>query len=159
MKFIERIKRDREIEEATLAITQKYDALIAAIQAAQSHTTRDAQQQATTTWSFDMLGEGARNWADADRYLAAYEFALNTIAQTEWYTPGPRHLHHRPGLSIKLSALHPRFEAPLRQQVIQDLIPRLMPLVRLAAGECGEHRAPVGGIVGDIIETDAARYQ
>ena len=104
-----------------------------AIQAAQTQTTRDAQQQATTTWSFDMLGEGARNWADADRYLAAYEFALNTIAQTEWYTPGPRHLHHRPGLSIKLSALHPRFEAQLRQQVIQDLIPRLMPLVRLAA--------------------------
>lgn len=106
-----------------------------AIQAAQKQTTGDAQQQATTTWSFDMLGEGARTWADADRYLAAYQHALNTIAQTEWYTPGPRHLHHRPGLSIKLSALHPRFEAPLRRQVIQDLIPRLMPLVRLAAAQ------------------------
>lgn len=86
-----------------------------------------------TTWSFDMLGEGARTWADADRYLQAYQDALKQIGQASWSTLGAQNLRDRPGLSIKLSALHPRFEAPRRHQVLQELMPRLLPLVTEAA--------------------------
>ncbi|MGE5452287.1 MAG: L-glutamate gamma-semialdehyde dehydrogenase [Acidobacteriota bacterium] len=104
-----------------------------AIGQAQDQTSRDAKAGAVTAWSFDMLGEGARTWADADRYMQAYRHALQTIGESPWPTAGARHLHSRPGLSIKLSALHPRFEAHRRTQVLSELMPRLMPLVVQAA--------------------------
>ncbi|MDE2594621.1 MAG: bifunctional proline dehydrogenase/L-glutamate gamma-semialdehyde dehydrogenase PutA [Burkholderiales bacterium] len=137
--FLQRLSQ-RTVVSATLRALQLLgqqfvlgQSIEEAINQAQDQTTRDANVQNTTAWSFDMLGEGARTWEDADRYLNAYRHALSTIGDTEWYTPGPRHLHHRPGLSIKLSALHPRFEAHRRAQVLQDLMPRLMPLVLQAA--------------------------
>ncbi|HEX5311615.1 bifunctional proline dehydrogenase/L-glutamate gamma-semialdehyde dehydrogenase PutA [Aquabacterium sp.] len=93
----------------------------------------DREERHLTTWSFDMLGEGARTWADADRYLQAYQDALKQISQVDWPASDSPALRERPGLSIKLSALHPRFEAPRRHQVLQELMPRLLPLVTEAA--------------------------
>jgi RHH-type transcriptional regulator, proline utilization regulon repressor / proline dehydrogenase / delta 1-pyrroline-5-carboxylate dehydrogenase len=58
-------------------------------------------------YSFDMLGEGARTAADADRYFDAYAAAIAAIGASA----GEGALPNRPGISVKLSALHPRFEA------------------------------------------------
>ena len=58
-------------------------------------------------YSFDMLGEGARTAADADRHFAAYARAIEAIGASA----GEGALPDRPGISVKLSALHPRFEA------------------------------------------------
>ncbi|WP_298255219.1 bifunctional proline dehydrogenase/L-glutamate gamma-semialdehyde dehydrogenase PutA [Bradyrhizobium sp.] len=79
-------------------------------------------------YSFDMLGEGARTAADAERYFAAYASAIDAIGATA----GSRPLPDRPGISIKLSALHPRFEAVSRQRVMNELLPRLIDLARRA---------------------------
>jgi len=58
-------------------------------------------------FSFDMLGEGARTAADADRYYDAYAAAIAAIGAAA----GTAALPNRPGISVKLSALHPRFDA------------------------------------------------
>ncbi len=86
----------------------------------------------TVLHSYDMLGEGARTDADALHYLAAYRHAVEAIRAS---LPGGR--AERPeaadGLSIKLSALDPRFEAAHQERVAQRLLPRLLELVDLAA--------------------------
>jgi RHH-type transcriptional regulator, proline utilization regulon repressor / proline dehydrogenase / delta 1-pyrroline-5-carboxylate dehydrogenase len=83
-------------------------------------------------FSFDMLGEGARTERDALRYLAAYDGAIRAIAaqapQGSGATPA-----QRDGISIKLSALHARYEDAQRQRVLAELVPRLTPLLDLAA--------------------------
>jgi RHH-type transcriptional regulator, proline utilization regulon repressor / proline dehydrogenase / delta 1-pyrroline-5-carboxylate dehydrogenase len=97
-----------------------------ALKVAAHRTERDRTHACTTGWSFDMLGEGARTWADADRYLAAYEHALQCLAHAGAWAQGQ-------GVSIKLSALHPRFEDQHGSEVIRELLPRLAPLAALAA--------------------------
>jgi len=87
-----------------------------------------AQSDAALRYSFDMLGEGARTAADAERYFAAYASAIDAIGATA----GTRPLPDRPGISIKLSALHPRFEAVSRERVLTELTPRLIDLARRA---------------------------
>ncbi len=79
-------------------------------------------------YSFDMLGEGARTGADAERYLAAYAHAVAAIGASAADTASPG----RPGISVKLSALHPRFEAVSRRRVLAELVPRVIELARLA---------------------------
>jgi RHH-type proline utilization regulon transcriptional repressor/proline dehydrogenase/delta 1-pyrroline-5-carboxylate dehydrogenase len=79
-------------------------------------------------YSFDMLGEGARTAADAERYLATYAAAIDAIGKTA----GERALPDRPGISVKLSALHPRFEAVSRARVLAELVPRVHDLARMA---------------------------
>ncbi|HFA60120.1 MAG TPA: bifunctional proline dehydrogenase/L-glutamate gamma-semialdehyde dehydrogenase PutA, partial [Rhodospirillales bacterium] len=78
--------------------------------------------------SFDMLGEGARTMADADRYHAAYATAIEAIAAE---ADGDA-LPERPGISVKLSALHPRYEALQHDRVMRELVPRLLELARMA---------------------------
>ena len=58
-------------------------------------------------YSFDMLGEGARTAADAERYFESYAAAIEAIGRAAGNEPLP----DRPGISVKLSALHPRYEA------------------------------------------------
>src|SRR5215218_6436906 len=65
-------------------------------------------------YSFDMLGEGARTAADAARYFQAYADAIAAIGARA----GNAALPARPGISVKLSALHPRYEAVSRQRVL-----------------------------------------
>jgi RHH-type transcriptional regulator, proline utilization regulon repressor / proline dehydrogenase / delta 1-pyrroline-5-carboxylate dehydrogenase len=78
-------------------------------------------------YSFDMLGEGARTERDAESYFVSYERAIAAIGAR-----GGRYaLPNRPGISVKLSALHPRFEAVSRERVLHELTPRLAYLARL----------------------------
>jgi RHH-type proline utilization regulon transcriptional repressor/proline dehydrogenase/delta 1-pyrroline-5-carboxylate dehydrogenase len=79
-------------------------------------------------YSFDMLGEGARTADDAERYFNSYASAIAAIGRTADDRPLP----DRPGISVKLSALHPRFEALSRQRVMTELVPRLIDLARQA---------------------------
>jgi len=75
--------------------------------------------------SFDMLGEAARTAADARRYFEAYDGAIAAIGAAA-KGRGPI---EAPGISIKLSALHPRYEWAQRERVMGDLMPRLVALV------------------------------
>jgi RHH-type proline utilization regulon transcriptional repressor/proline dehydrogenase/delta 1-pyrroline-5-carboxylate dehydrogenase len=79
-------------------------------------------------YSFDMLGEGARTAQDARRYFDAYAHAIETIGRTA----GNRPLPDRPGISVKLSALHPRYEATSRTRVMRELVPQLVALAQHA---------------------------
>src|SRR4051812_34712729 len=79
-------------------------------------------------YSFDMLGEGARTAADAARYFDSYASAIEAIGRAADDRPLP----DRPGISVKLSALHPRFEAVSRGRVMAELVPRLIDLARQA---------------------------
>jgi RHH-type proline utilization regulon transcriptional repressor/proline dehydrogenase/delta 1-pyrroline-5-carboxylate dehydrogenase len=79
-------------------------------------------------YSFDMLGEGARTVADAQRYFQSYAKAIDAIGRATDDRPLP----DRPGISVKLSALHPRFEAMSRTRVMTELVPRLIELARQA---------------------------
>ena len=79
-------------------------------------------------YSFDMLGEGARTAADAARYFNSYASAIEAIGRAADHRPLP----DRPGISVKLSALHPRFEPLSRRRVMAELVPRLIDLARRA---------------------------
>ncbi len=89
-------------------------------------------EHADYLFSFDMLGEGARTAIDAERYLAAYRDAVTAIGGTV----AGADIHAAPGVSIKLSALHPRYEYAQRDRVMAELVPRVGELAR-AAMECG----------------------
>jgi RHH-type proline utilization regulon transcriptional repressor/proline dehydrogenase/delta 1-pyrroline-5-carboxylate dehydrogenase len=71
-------------------------------------------------FSFDMLGEAARTGEDAARYFAAYSNAIRAAAPPD-------------SLSVKLTALHPRFEEMKRARVFSELLPKLKDLARIAA--------------------------
>lgn len=79
-------------------------------------------------YSFDMLGEGARTADDAALYYDAYAQAIGRLGQRA----GTRPLPARPGISVKLSALHPRYEARKRTTILPELLPRISQLARLA---------------------------
>jgi RHH-type proline utilization regulon transcriptional repressor/proline dehydrogenase/delta 1-pyrroline-5-carboxylate dehydrogenase len=79
--------------------------------------------------SFDMLGEGARTSADADRYEAAYAAAVKVVAGHA-KGQGPEAGH---GISVKLSALSPRYEARQAERVWEELYPRILRLAVQAA--------------------------
>jgi RHH-type proline utilization regulon transcriptional repressor/proline dehydrogenase/delta 1-pyrroline-5-carboxylate dehydrogenase len=81
-------------------------------------------------FSYDMLGEGARTAADALRYQASYENAIAAIAQSADPT---RHPAQNDGISIKLSALHPRYEDAQHERVMNELVPRVWTLCSAAA--------------------------
>ncbi|MEO1015532.1 MAG: bifunctional proline dehydrogenase/L-glutamate gamma-semialdehyde dehydrogenase PutA [Pseudomonadota bacterium] len=78
-------------------------------------------------FSFDMLGEGARTAADADRYFEAYAAAIAAIGDSNKAAP-----EAADGISVKLSALHPRYEAVNEARVFSELYPRLLTLARQA---------------------------
>jgi RHH-type transcriptional regulator, proline utilization regulon repressor / proline dehydrogenase / delta 1-pyrroline-5-carboxylate dehydrogenase len=86
------------------------------------------QSAGSARYSFDMLGEGARTATDAERYFNSYASAVEAIG----HTAGDRPLPDRPGISVKLSALHPRFEAVSHGRVMTELVPRLIDLARRA---------------------------
>ena len=79
-------------------------------------------------FSFDMLGEAALTDADARRYLAAYEHAIHAIGAAA----GHAGVYAGPGISIKLSALHPRYVRSQRERVLAELGPRVTGLAHLA---------------------------
>ncbi|VAV99061.1 Proline dehydrogenase / Delta-1-pyrroline-5-carboxylate dehydrogenase, partial [hydrothermal vent metagenome] len=80
------------------------------------------------SYSYDMLGEAARTDADAARYHLAYSRAISAIALACTNAD----IRDNPGISVKLSALHPRYEVAQREQVMAVLVPRLRSLALLA---------------------------
>jgi len=79
-------------------------------------------------YSFDMLGEAALTAPDAERYFHAYCNAIGAIGRR-------RHredIFEAPSISVKLSALHPRYEFGQRERVLAELAPNLLELARLA---------------------------
>lgn len=80
-------------------------------------------------YSYDMLGEAARTEEDAQRYLASYANALERVAAG---AAPSQDLFRRPSLSIKLSALHPRYEYAAHHRVLGELLPRLAGLLERA---------------------------
>ena len=81
-------------------------------------------------YSYDMLGEGARTAADARRNFDAYAQAIAALKSAA--QPGP--WQRRDGISVKLSAIHPRFETLQLDRVHAELYPSLLELARAAAG-------------------------
>jgi RHH-type proline utilization regulon transcriptional repressor/proline dehydrogenase/delta 1-pyrroline-5-carboxylate dehydrogenase len=79
-------------------------------------------------YSYDMLGEAALTEADAQNYYASYEAAIHAIGKAS----NGRGIKDGPGISIKLSALHPRYSRAQYQRVIGELLPRVRNLVLLA---------------------------
>lgn len=79
-------------------------------------------------YSYDMLGEAARTSEDAARYFEAYSQAIAAIGKAS-NNRGPI---HGPGISIKLSALHPRYELAKRERVLKELTPSLLQLAQQA---------------------------
>ncbi len=79
-------------------------------------------------YSFDMLGEAAHTARDAQRYLDAYAEAIGAIGAASADGAGAS----APGISVKLSALHPRFEPAQRERVLVELPGRLVALARAA---------------------------
>jgi RHH-type transcriptional regulator, proline utilization regulon repressor / proline dehydrogenase / delta 1-pyrroline-5-carboxylate dehydrogenase len=81
-------------------------------------------------YSYDMLGEAAMTAADAERYLGAYARAIDAIGAAA----AGRGVIEGPGISIKLSALHPRYARAKQQRVMEELYPRLLALAQQACG-------------------------
>ncbi|MDF1609748.1 bifunctional proline dehydrogenase/L-glutamate gamma-semialdehyde dehydrogenase PutA [Hoeflea sp. YIM 152468] len=82
--------------------------------------------------SYDMLGEGARTRADAKRYFKSYADAIAAIGKSANKVSAGRKLPDRPGISVKLSALHPRYLATHRAQVLEELVPDVIKLAQMA---------------------------
>jgi RHH-type proline utilization regulon transcriptional repressor/proline dehydrogenase/delta 1-pyrroline-5-carboxylate dehydrogenase len=80
------------------------------------------------SYSYDMLGEAARTEEDARRYHLAYGQAITAIAGAA----KGGDIRANPGISVKLSALHPRYEWAKRERVMAELVPRLRALAGLA---------------------------
>ena len=88
------------------------------------------KKQPQLTYSYDMLGEGARTDADALHYLQSYQNAIESIATRAGKTDATE---QNDGISIKLSALHPRYEWTQRERILAELVPRVWGLCEQAA--------------------------
>ncbi len=78
-------------------------------------------------YSYDMLGEAATTEEDAARYYRDYEQAIHAIGKAS----AGRGIYEGPGISIKLSALHPRYSRAQYERVMSDLFPRVLKLTQL----------------------------
>jgi len=89
---------------------------------------------ASYRYSFDMLGEGALTMKDALRYLEDYRRAIHAIGGDHVRRGGKPDgdVTQAPGISIKLSALYPRYEHAKRERVLRDLVPGVLELAQLA---------------------------
>ncbi len=106
-----------------------------------------SRANAAYRYSFDMLGEAALTAEDAARYLDAYANAIDAIARAR--TPEQDEIT-APSISVKLSALHPRYELAQRERVLKELTPRLLGLAE---------RARAGGIGLTVDAEEAERLE
>ncbi|HSC23013.1 MAG TPA: bifunctional proline dehydrogenase/L-glutamate gamma-semialdehyde dehydrogenase PutA, partial [Casimicrobiaceae bacterium] len=95
-------------------------------------TIEDATSRSDAPWrySYDMLGEAAVTAADAARYFDSYRHAIATIGTAP--AANATTIFARPSVSVKLSALHPRYEYPQRGRVLAELVPAIVELARAA---------------------------
>ena len=91
--------------------------------------TRSAREAEVGLCSFDMLGEGARTLQDAARYLKSYQHAIDVIGSTAAGRP----VHEVSSISIKLSALEPRYNLLQHDRVMSRLVPQVLELARRSA--------------------------
>ncbi|MDX2366948.1 MAG: bifunctional proline dehydrogenase/L-glutamate gamma-semialdehyde dehydrogenase PutA [Colwellia sp.] len=82
------------------------------------------KEQQGYVFSYDMLGEGARTMADADQYLKSYQDAIKSIGQVA-LASGKNDPRLVPGISVKLSAIHPRYEFTHKSRVMAEIVPKL----------------------------------
>jgi RHH-type proline utilization regulon transcriptional repressor/proline dehydrogenase/delta 1-pyrroline-5-carboxylate dehydrogenase len=85
------------------------------------------KEQQGYVYSYDMLGEGARTMPDADRYLKAYQDAIDTIGKVA-RASGKNDPRKVPGISVKLSAIHPRYAFTDKARVMAEIVPKLKAL-------------------------------
>jgi len=90
--------------------------------------TRSQHEFPNCRYSFDMLGEAALGRSDSERYFERYQQAIAHLARAG---PWPLVIE-APGISVKLSALHPRFEMAQRQRILRELLPRVHSLAEAA---------------------------
>ena len=98
------------------------ETIVSALERSQANSARGY------THSFDMLGEAAMTTAEAERYCGSYAMAIQALGKAGGGRGGPA----APGISVKLSALHPRYVASQRARVMMELRPRLKGLMLLA---------------------------
>lgn len=79
-------------------------------------------------FSYDMLGEAALTEADAERYMQSYRDAIHAVGTAN----NGRGVKNGPGISVKLSAIHPRYSRAQRDRVMNELLPRIKELYLLA---------------------------
>ena len=91
-----------------------------------------SKQQRAYLHSYDMLGEAALTGADAERYFKAYQAAIAAIGA---HAGREASIFAKPNISVKLSALHPRYEFARRERVLRELTPRLLALAQQAKKE------------------------
>lgn len=93
------------------------------------HAIARAKQAAQYRYSFDMLGESALTREDAERYFHAYRQAIEAVGEN---ARGDVSIYANPSISVKLSALHPRYEFAKRDRLFKELLPKLLSLAQLA---------------------------
>jgi len=92
-------------------------------------------ENARYRYSFDMLGEGALTTKDAARYFRAYKDAIGAIGASLAAIGGAASVFAAPSISVKLSALHPRFEVGKRARVMAELAPMVLELAQYAKAQ------------------------
>lgn len=115
----------RAVEEAMKILGRQFvmgETIEAALLRARSHELQGYR------YSYDMLGEAAKTAQDAEIYFLAYKEAIKAIAKAN-NGLGPI---KGPGISVKLSALHPRYEWAKKERMMAELLPKLKELVMLA---------------------------
>ncbi|HVS78511.1 MAG TPA: proline dehydrogenase family protein, partial [Steroidobacteraceae bacterium] len=95
----------------------------------ESALARGRRERGLALCSFDVLGEGARSESDAQRYFEAYRGAIDALRSQPAGS-----VHRRSGISVKLSALEPRYALTQRSRVMERLVPRMLDLARRACG-------------------------
>jgi RHH-type proline utilization regulon transcriptional repressor/proline dehydrogenase/delta 1-pyrroline-5-carboxylate dehydrogenase len=119
--------------EPVIRKSMNYAMKIMGKQFVMGETIEDATKRAATkeqqgyVYSYDMLGEGARNMADADQYFKAYEGAIKSIGEVA-LASGKNDPRRVPGISVKLSAIHPRYEFTNKSRVMDEIVPKLKAL-------------------------------
>ena len=138
--------------EPVIRKSMNYAMKIMGKQFVMGETIADATERAATkeqqgyVYSYDMLGEGARTMADAQRYLKSYQDAIETIGQVA-KASGKNDPRRVPGISVKLSAIHPRYEFTHKERVMAEIVPKLKAL-------CLQAKAYNIGLTVDAEESD-----
>lgn len=119
--------------EPVIRKSMNYAMKIMGKQFVMGETIVDATKRAATkeqqgyVYSYDMLGEGARTMDDANRYLKSYQEAIEQIGKVA-LASGKNDPRRVPGISVKLSAIHPRYEFTHKSRVMDEIVPKLKAL-------------------------------
>ena len=119
--------------EPVIRKSMNYAMKIMGKQFVMGETIADATKRAATkeqqgyVYSYDMLGEGARTMDDANRYLKSYQDAIEEIGKVA-LASGKNDPRRVPGISVKLSAIHPRYEFTHKSRVMNEIVPKLKAL-------------------------------